>query len=975
MDTRQANDERLLASSSYSFGYLLRRLRKACDLTQEQLAERAGCATDTIHKIEIDARRPSAALAERFADVLALGGDERAAFIRAARASLAPDQIAVPQRPVLAAGDAMTLRGHVSQVVVRHNLAPQPTPFIGREAELATLGDLLAAPATRLVTICGLGGVGKTRLALAAAEEQLALDASGAARFSHGVCFVSLTGLISTAQLVSAIASALNLSLNLGSRPARHQLIDYLRRKRLLLILDNYEHLLEDVGLITKILESAPGVTIIVTSRERLDLHGEYLYMLEGMAVPAEDVADAAAYAAVRLFLQAARHAQPTFAPGAMDMRSIVAICRLVEGLPLAIELAAAWLALLTPAALLAELRRGIDLLATELRDIPSRQRSIRAVCDAAWQRLSAEERAIFARLAVFQGGFALDAARVVASADLPQLAHLVKHALLRYDHARDRYSIHELPRQYGAEQLAREPAEQTAILLRHATYYCALLARHAADLRGAGQLAAVAVISAEEDNLHAAWRRAVDSRAVDLLELAADGLGGYYEWQGYLHEGAEAFQVAVAAVEPPGDGPEQLRLLARLLAWYGTFAALVGQSTDGEAALQRSLGLLDNERLAARDARAERAFALWRLGQLRARRGDDPAIELYEQSLHLYRELGRDWETSAVLSDLGDLFFNCGRFDEAERALSESQAICERTGDGRGLARALECRSRASFERAQPGEAEHLARQSVDLSQVLGSHASRAAALGRLGIILMHLSRLDEARVYLVRSLELYEDLGDPSMIALAHSRMGLVLLHLGEFESGRRHAQTSVALGREGGGMILAQALSTLALAEEALGNLAAADALFGEGIAYCKAHGLSGYVVSLIGGQAYEAWDLSDRRRARTLALEALRIAVEEHHLLALGMVLPICPLLLLEQGEPVRAAEIYGIDASGPLWHASKLVAMTRERVYASICAALPPEQIAAAQERGRQLDPWTTAAELLEELTAGDEIEC
>lgn len=966
MDSRQARDDRFATERTYSFGYLLRRLRKACDLTQEELASRAGCTANTIHKIESDARRPSQILAERLSDALALKGDERSSFIRSARATLSPDHLAFHTRPEQMKSDTIVA------LAVRHNLPAQTTAFVGRERELDALARLIATPGIHVITVCGLGGMGKTRLALAAAEQQLTLSTTGTANFSDGIFFVALAGLDTRAQLVAAIAAALELPRDLGPQSVHRQLIDYLRHRRLLLILDNYEHLLEHTDLIDEIIEAAPEVKLIVTSRERLKLHGEYLLMLEGLAVPPDGiVVTSPHYDAVQLFLQAARQAQADIVPGDQMLRAVVAICRLVEGMPLAIEMAASWLALLSPTDIAAELEQNIDLLTTEWRDIPLRQHSVRAVCSASWQRLAPDVQAVFERLSTFRGGFTLDAARIVAGATLPRLASLSNQVLIRYDPARERYSIHELLRKYAAEQLSRDPARQATALQAHAGYFSSLLVREAAKLHCADQLAAVAAIGAEDENLHAAWYYAIRAGLIELIDLAADSLGAYYEWQGYWHEGLEPFRIAAEADCVCGDDPQQQNLRARLLAWYGAFCLMVGSHQEAAASIEQSLAILQSEALSGCEPEVTQAFVLWRMGQLRVAQGSNEAQVFFGQSLALYRKLGRTWETSAVLKDLGNDLWSHGRSDEAITSLGESVAICEQCSDIRGQIEPLELLSQAYFECDRLGEAERLARRSVELSHPLGSRSSAAAALGRLGMILLHTGRYVEAVNHLAQSLEHYTGLGDEPTIAWAHGRLALSLMHQGELGSALRNAEIAVEIARRHGGTLLVETLLKLALVQDSREDYTAADTTVTEGVALAQHYGLARWVGQYRAEEVSTAWALGDRRRARDCAVEALRLAIEQHNLTTLMMVTPNCIPLLIEQGQGLRAAEIYGIDSESPLWQDSAGVSAYRASLLRSISAALPPEEVSAALERGRQLDRWETARELLHELTSAN----
>src|SRR5262249_1130986 len=354
----------------------------------------------------------------------------------------------------------------------RSNLPTYPTPLVGRTRELADLARRLDQPHTRLITITGPGGIGKTRLAIALAEPLFPTECSPAR-----VYFVPLAPLRAPEQIVPALAGALDFPLDTGKqhiRSPRQQVIDYLREKQLLLVLDNVEHVLggadESAGaaeLIAALLGAAPRLAILATSRERLKLREEHLYPLAGLDMPGAE--DPSSSSAVALFVQRARALRPDLVPEQDDLSFVAQICRLVEGMPLAIELAAGWVDTLALSDIAAEIARGLDLLATELRDVPARHRSMRAVFDATWHRLGAAHQPVFARLAVFRGGGTRRAVQAVTQATLPQLHAVVGASLLQYDAERDRYTIHELLRQYAAEKLAADPEDELATCARHA--------------------------------------------------------------------------------------------------------------------------------------------------------------------------------------------------------------------------------------------------------------------------------------------------------------------------------------------------------------------------------------------------------------------------------------------------------------------------------------------------------------------------
>lgn len=351
-----------------------------------------------------------------------------------------------------------------------HNLPAPVTSFVGRAAELAWLADRLADPCCRLVSILGPGGVGKTRLALAAAA---AARDRGNDAFLDGVFFVPLVNVHSAAGLAAALAAVLGYTGPVGADP-QAELARRLRDRELLLVLDGFEHLMSEVSFLAAVLQHAPGVKLLVTSRQRLNLVGEWTLDLAGLPYPPLGAAgEIAAFDAPQLFLQRARQVDPTFEPSALDLQIITLICELVEGLPLAIEFAASWAGRRRLLEIAQEIESGLDVLVAFWRDLPARHRSIRASFEHSWRLLSDAERRAFRRLAVFRGSFTSEAAEAVAEVDLTLLTALTDRSLVRRLGS-GRYEMHELLRLFAAEKLAQMPDEAEATRARHARYYLA---------------------------------------------------------------------------------------------------------------------------------------------------------------------------------------------------------------------------------------------------------------------------------------------------------------------------------------------------------------------------------------------------------------------------------------------------------------------------------------------------------------------
>ena len=390
---------------------------------------------------------------------LALSGQRSAALAQYAkcRRALAVELNAEPGEETTALYERIRT-GAVETARPSDSLPIPPTPFIGRTEELAQIARLLENPICRLLTLVGLGGIGKTRLALQAATDQLG-------EFAHGVYWVPLALESSADLVVSAIAAAIQLTFD-GQANPKDQLLRYLHRKEMLLVLDDFEHLLHpstalSVGqgggeLLADILRHAPGVTLLVTSRERLNLQGEWMFEVQGLRFPLDETPDgrvAQGYSAFELFEQCVRRAHPGFLLSEREAPCVMRLCQLVEGMPLAIELAAGWMRVTTCEEITQQIEGGLTFLATSLRDVPERHRSMQAVFDHSWSLLSEDEQRVFSRLSIFRGDFSREAAEQIGGASLPILASLVDKSLLRKS-TTGRYDMYEFLRQYASEKL-----------------------------------------------------------------------------------------------------------------------------------------------------------------------------------------------------------------------------------------------------------------------------------------------------------------------------------------------------------------------------------------------------------------------------------------------------------------------------------------------------------------------------------------
>lgn len=777
------------------FSEWLKRRRQNLDLTQAELAERAGCTVFALRKIESGERRPSKQLAALLAQALEISGAALDAFVAAARGDSAGDRLPQPALrettpPAPAQPPATALR----------NWPAQLTPLVGREEELSSLGRLLTDPLCRLLTLIGPGGIGKTRLAIEVANRERT-------RFAGGVWFVPLAPVGSPAAIVPAIAETLGLTLH-GQTELRPQLLGHLARLEALLVLDNLEHLLAGVGLFTDILAAAPRVKLIATSRERLHLQSEYVFVTQGLPVPPPDQLHRAHdYDAIRLFAQSARRAGADVALEGEELAAAAQVCRLVDGMPLGIELAAAWTPLLSCQEVAGEIQRSLDFLTSSLRDLPERQRSLRAVFDHSWRLLTPEERDALSRLSIFQGGFERRAAAEVAGASLVALLTLTSKSLIRRS-ASGRFDLHEVVRQYALSEVSHTP-QCAETRNRHSRFYLTLLDGREPALRSKAQVQTLLGLLNEIDNLRAAWGWAVSQGMFDVLAGAVRCFGCLFELASWLEEGVALLEVAIqAAANGAGDSVrrrvmgEARAQQALLLMRQGRFQQSLQRAAESLDVLRslpdpdllvrpllvRSIilhmdGKLDDSHAAgaktlvyAQQAgdRWAQAFADFLMGHVVHLRGDHRAGYMQmSRGMQSWRNEGDPRTLAIGLNFLSPAAIALGRYEEAEAYLRESLEICRELGDRWGVGTALRFLGLAALIQGDAVKAQEHLRHSLQVHRGFVVGWDIARTLTYLGNASLTLGQIEEARQCYLEAQQRADEAG--SRPAALDALMGL--------------------------------------------------------------------------------------------------------------------------------------------------------------------------------------------------------
>lgn len=668
----------------------------------------------------------------------------------------------------------------------------QTTSFLGRDAELAEVTHLLARSEVRLLTICGPGGMGKTRLALAAAT-------AAAPQFASGAAFAPLHTATDRDEASGAIAAALGLTLTSAVEPLA-QISAFLHDRQLLLVLDNLEHLPDIADLVLGLLTAAPTLKVLATSREALQLQEEWLFPLAGLAMPH----DREPTAALELFFERAR--QVGYAADAADRAAAVQICRLVGGMPLALELAAAWTRTLSCTAIAAALTESLDLLHSNLRNLPERHRSLRAVCDQSWALLSAAEQRAFRRLAVFRGDVSANAAAAVAGADLLMLDGLIRRSLLRRS-ADDRYQIHELLRQYGTERLKADPTESAETRAELGRYYGAFLNEWFAQvgLRSV-TVASVVALTSELTNLRAAWDDIVAQHDGEALRRAVNVVMNYYFVRGPYREGAGLVERALEQLRTRPLTPERAIAIADALIGLGWFAVRAGRIAEAQRHFAASVAMIGDrprplgdvtepliglamvaliagdyreavrlgtaalQRAEAEQHPSNQSFALYVLVGAALTQGQYAPAERYAvRMMQLVEQIENTWFLAYCAIERGHIAAGMGDYITARRHYRTAYQLREPFGDPQGMAVALAAEGSAALAAEAPSEARQCYARSLELYAQLGDRGGLAEALHGYGRALLALGDDAAARDALHQALTTALSLGaTPLQLAL---------------------------------------------------------------------------------------------------------------------------------------------------------------------------------------------------------------
>ena len=744
---------------TYSFGEWVKGRRNDLRLTQRELAAAAYCSTAMIKKIEADERQPSAELAEALAAALQIPAEQHDLFVQSARRERLLEDFTRRLAETETAEEAAPFQASPLA------FASARSPFVGRTAELDDITSRLSDSQCRLLTLLGPGGIGKTRLAIEAAQQL-------SEGFADGAAFVDLAAIDDPAYLPEGVAQALNLTF---PGAAADHLPRLLQQRQMLILLDNCEQLAaaESDGLVwlSRLLSAAPGIKLLATSREQLQLVEEWVYPVPGLDAAGE------------LFLNTAVRATPDF-DGEREAAAITLICDLVDNLPLAVELAASWTPLMSCREIAERITTDVDILATTVRNIPSRHRSMRAVFEYSWGLLSAPEQEALMRLAVFRGGWMAAEAEAVAGADLLMLRGLVEKSLVQAS-KKSRFNLHDLIRQFAAEKLAASKVEETT-QRQHYEAFLALAAKLDVQQHGPQGLAALRRYEQERENFQAAvgWSLYVQETDLTLRLLA-------HFWYYWFERGqnSEGERWTRAAIEQAGD--EDSVLLCMGLIYLADYVALQGRFDEAANLHPRAVQMAD--RLGAPEARI-----MVLIGYIQSSAQVARALAYLQEMIGMIEETGRLTYLLPRFTDLyGRWLQSGGRYDEAARQYQKSLKLYREMGNVTAIAIPLGDLGQLALLAGDLEEAYGYTREGVTKARAAGIASSAGVPiLANFGLIQFYRGEIEAAEGSLEEALRMAEELDLPLRNQQILSSMSEVAVAQGEVKRAVNYLRKSLQI-----------------------------------------------------------------------------------------------------------------------------------------------------------------------------------
>jgi DNA-binding SARP family transcriptional activator/predicted ATPase len=746
------------------------------------------------------------------------------------------------------------------------NLPADLTPFIGRRRELDKLWTMLRNPEIRLICILGMGGCGKTRLAIEAVRRQCY-------QFIDGIYFIPLSAFTKGSSLVAVITEGLGLIVGSGGEPKK-QLLDYLRNKNIFLLLDSFETAIDQVALLTELLSTAPMVKILVTSRVRLNISGENAFPLEGMHYPSADAEEELSeYGSVKLFIEMGRLVKPGYMPDNLD--SVAEICRLLEGIPLSVVLASSWLDMLSTEEIAVEIGKSLDFLSTKWNDVPERQQSLRATFEYSWNLLNTDEQIVLMKLAVFLNPFTIQAAFEVAGASLQILHELVGKSLLvsRLDGS---YQMHDIVRQYSLQKLHMS-AEGLEIATRqkHGEYFIHQIASWSKVFKGAQQSTLLNEADKVAEDVIAAWEWAAKKATLKQISLASEGLLLYYFLRYRFHEGAYACKLALENIRLSPMSAGRTGLEGWILIWQASFNRQLGNMDIARDLVKNSLELLLQAQADGQDTRLGQALVwrekVWLTNSLQE------SLDYSTRCAGLYRDLGESWRNAEIVAFTGELYTRLGDRVLALEMAKQAVTLSQLAGEPRLLARTLNSLANVNLVSWKWEDGITIMEKAANFYRTAGDMGSLSQADVQMGIALLGVGRFSEAIVMLETGLKKLNQLGDRFYTVHTISYLGHCRMQLGQFSLAGLTIQKALDVAqRDGYQREEMQCLANLGMLELQVGDTSRAYELLQHSVDGFRQMKFTGELAMALGGLALVYHRIGQEKFALETLQKVLQIA---------------------------------------------------------------------------------------------------
>ncbi len=665
-----------------------------------------------------------------------------------------------------------------------NNLPVHATPFIGREKEISEIMEILMNPDCRVLTITGPGGIGKTRLAVQTGAELIE-------RFPDGVFFVSLEPLNSKELIANKIADSIGFNFY-SKEESILQIINYLREKEMLLIMDNFEHIIEGAEVVSRILRNTRKIKFLVTSREILKIHGEWSYELKGLDFPGEKE-KFKEYSGIQLFINVARRTKPNFILSEKDKEFITEICQIVQGLPLAIEIASGWIKVLSCEEILNEINKSIDFLTSSLRDIPDRHKSLRAVFEYSWNLLNEYEKRAFSCLSVFKGGWTKEASEKIAGVNFPLLLSLMDKSLIKKDNSR--YNMPSLIAKYAEEKLKEDIDEYEEIKKKHTDYYSDFIKEKGLYMRKPEQKEKFDKPVLEEiDNIREAWKFAVENLLVDKIEKFIEPLYFFYDEKARYQEGKLIFEMAENKLREL-KGEDFILLYSKIISRLGSFYLSTGFYKEADEYLKKGMEVFKKF-----DSKRELAIVYSRLGGISYYLGDyKKAEEFFRVGLEIAKKINNEYEVSGFINNIGVIYLQTQKYDRAKELFEKSLEICKKINYKKGIAIAFENLGLIFHYNGEYEKADEFIKKSLELEIELENILGIANTYNNLGLNYKYMKDYTRARENYEKAFKMRQNIGDRMGIAISLHNLASLSIEQGNYDDAENFSRKALELYKE--------------------------------------------------------------------------------------------------------------------------------------------------------------------------------